>query len=358
VRVAHVNQDPGIAPGRAKGAAVHLQALREAFVRRGAEVLAIDEPDGERLAAQLGPLLERGRIDLVYERYALGGSRAAALARAAGVPHVLEVNAPLIAEAERYRGRAPTAADAEQEARLFRSTDRLLCVSRALAEYVRERSGRSAGVVVEPNAVGPEFLGDLRPAPDFCTPGRLVLGFHGRLRPWHGFDRLVALAATLLAAGVDLELALVGEGDFSAAHQQLPADRVVQAPWVEPRQVARYVARFDLVALPYGPDAPLWFSPLKLAEAMAAGAVPLVSDLGDLPEVVRDRVDGRVCPAGDAAAFAAAALELARDPALRTRFAAAARLRASAHTWDGMAERLLDFARERTLLGRPGRVAR
>ena len=346
MRVACVNQDPGIRPGKPKGAAVHVIAMRRALERAGAEVLALDEPDAEALEAALAPELARGSIDLVYERYALGADRSVHLARTFGVPHVLEVNAPLILEAARYRGRAPSERDEELEAEIFRGSDRVLCVSTSLAAYVRERAGRSEGVEVEANAVDPAFLASPTPRTGFATPGRMVLGFHGRLRPWHGFERQVTLARRLLEAGVDLELAIVGEGDFEAA-RGLPSDRVVHAPWCAPEQMPAYVARFDLVALTYGPDAPEWFSPLKLAEAMAVGAVPLVADRGDLPRMVTDRESGRVLPAGDGEAWFTAALELCRDDTERARLSAGAQRAVAGQTWDAQAERVLDLARAR-----------
>ncbi|QDU65082.1 glycosyltransferase family 4 protein [Engelhardtia mirabilis] len=347
MRVAYVNQDPGVRPGKPKGAAVHVLAMRSALARAGAEVLAIDEADPDRLESQLAPELARGAIDLIYERYALGADRSVRLARTYGVPHLLEVNAPLILEAARYRGRTAERSDELLEAEIFLASDRVLCVSSALAEYVRQRSGGDATVVVEANAVDPAFLANPTPEPGFGTPGRLVLGFHGRLRPWHGFDRQVELASRLIEAGIDLELAIVGEGDFDAA-RTLPADRVVRAPWCAPHEVPAYVARFDLVALTYGPDAPEWFSPLKLAEAMAVGAVPLVADRGDLPQVVKDGESGRVLPAGDADAWFAAALELCCDARERARLAAGCRHAVAGLTWDAQAERALDVARDRS----------
>ena len=53
MRIGCVNQDPGIAPGRAKGAAVHLAAIRAALTARGEEVVEIDEEDAAAVWEQL-----------------------------------------------------------------------------------------------------------------------------------------------------------------------------------------------------------------------------------------------------------------------------------------------------------------
>ena len=72
--VLSVNQDPGISPKRAKGAAVHLIAMREAFSGLDTDCRAIDEPDDERLIENLAANLKQATVDLIYERYALGKS--------------------------------------------------------------------------------------------------------------------------------------------------------------------------------------------------------------------------------------------------------------------------------------------
>ena len=81
--------------------------------------------------------------------------------------------------------------------------------------------------------------------------------------------------------------------------------------------------------------------PMALLEAMAMGLPSVVSAVGAMPEVVRQRVDGLVVPADDAAALARALDELARDPALRGALGASARTRCNAlygieHMVDGL----------------------
>ncbi|MEZ5977246.1 MAG: glycosyltransferase family 4 protein [Planctomycetota bacterium] len=345
MRVAYVNQDRGVRPGRSKGAAVHVAAMRDAFLRAGADVLALDEPDDSVLRARLEHHLACGSIDVVYERHALGKDLSSVLCVEHGVPHVLEVNAPLLLEAERYRDHVPTDAEREREAALFRRSTRVVCVSSAVRDHVVATSGRDEGVLVEPNAVAPEFLADVAPAPGFCTPGRTVVGFHGRLRPWHAFERTVAVMRKLLDRGHDVELAIVGEGEFEDYVGLLPRDRVVHVEWVPPSEVAAHVARFDVVLLPYRADAPPWFSPLKLAEAMSLGAVPVVTDVGDLPLAVEHLVSGLVVPARDDDALLAATELAVLDRALRERMSGGARQRGRARTWDDVAAGVLDLVR-------------
>lgn len=64
---------------------------------------------------------------------------------------------------------------------------------------------------------------------------------------------------------------------------------------------------------------------LAALEAMACGVVPVATDAGGVPELIRHGVDGFVEPVGDIAAHAARVLQLLSDDALHARMAAAAR---------------------------------
>jgi len=349
VHVACLNQDKGIAPDSRKGAAVHVAAMREGFARCGARVEPLDHKDPAALHRALEELHARRPLDLVYERYALGCDTGARFAARRRVPFVLEVNAPLIEEERRYRGLADASALEELERRIYGAAHRILAVSSQVAQAVVARGVPERRVLVRPNAVDTLRFRPRRPGepqPAGVDAGDFVLGFHGRLRPWHGFPILARAAAELLARGVPARLLLVGEGDFEAeCRGLLPARRVTRVGWTPHEQLGPLVARFDALPLGYPPDAPCWFSPLKLLEAMAAGAVPVVPELGDLARVVRHRRNGLVYPAGDLPALVDALAELHARPARRAALAAAARRTAQRRSWSALAREVLALAR-------------
>jgi len=353
VRIAFVNQDRGIAPDRKKGAAVHLRAMREAFEALGAEVHAFDESDGETLRRRLREAWDDASFDFVYERYALGGTEGSAFASEKGVPFVLEVNAPLADEEERYRG-GEKSESSTSERKPFEDAIGVICVSSEVADYAVQRGARPESVAVFPNGVDTRrfrprtaddpLRGELVPA------GRLALGFHGRLRPWHGFDRLVEVGSRLIERGVDLHFVLVGEGDFdSDLAGRIPESRVTRVGWIDHDVIPSYVATFDVLPLSYAPEAPCYFSPLKLAEAMACGVVPIVPRLGDLEDVVRHDENGLVYDARDLAGLEAGIAGLSEDPEKLRRLAAGALETASGLSW----ERIAGFVLERAT-ARPG----
>lgn len=343
--IASVNQDAGIGSDSRKGAAVHVASMRRAFAEHGCSVLELDQKDAAALRAALERAHACGPLDLVYERYALGCDVASRFAREHDVPFVLEVNAPLLDEARAHRGRASSDADEVLEGEIFRSARRVLAVSRLVADSVRARGVSPARVLVRANAVdSARFVPRPRPA-----DGPLVLGFHGRLRPWHGFERLVDCVGILLARGVDVRLDVVGEGDFDTlVTGRLPPGCVRLHGWTSHEQMPAHVARFDVLLLTYPPDAPCYFSPLKLLEAMAVGAVPVVPALGDLPCVVRDGVDGLLYPADDLVAAVERVAALAADPRLRRRLSENAVATARRRSWTSLAREVLRCVHGRT----------
>ncbi|MGW0662232.1 glycosyltransferase [Streptodolium elevatio] len=86
--------------------------------------------------------------------------------------------------------------------------------------------------------------------------------------------------------------------------------------------------------------------PVALMEAMATGLPVVVTDVGGMPEIVTDGVEGRVVPSGDPAALAAALAEAAADPARRRAWGKAARLRSESFDVAGAQARIEDVYRE------------
>ena len=346
MRIACLNQDRGISPARKKGAAIHLEAMRAAFRKLGADVIEVDEDDEVRAERVLEELHAACPLDLVYERYALGRVAGARFARRRGVPLVLEVNAPLAEEARRYRGMSTATDETAADAFVFAAAARVIAVSEPVAQYAIE-CGASAEVVrVHPNGVDTDRF---RPRDDdelrrrLVPADRFVVGFHGRLRPWHGIELLVDALVGLEEQGLPVHFLFVGEGDVAAVlGDRWPAARFTHIPWVLHAEVGQYVATFDALPLTYAREAPCYFSPLKLAEAMACGVVPVYPPLGDLDRVLRDGENAVAYTPGDARSLAGALRDLAADPERRARLASAAVAAAREMGWERIAASALE----------------
>lgn len=358
MRVLQLSCDPGIAYGGAKGASVHLGELSRAFAQEGAEVLVAAARNqcrtappgvtvqvlpevrraGDRSAQdrertrRLIEMIEGWQPDLVYERFALHSAAGVTAAAATGVPHALEVNAPLPEEAARYRSLDDPHLAARLEGRALSGTDLVLAVSRPIARYARQRGARR--VLVCPNAVDPSRFPF--PAPVANQPARAV--FSGSLRPWHGSGTLAEAWRELGARAP--ELLVIGDG---TGREALEATGATVTGMVSHDRVPALLRRASIALAPYPADAPDYFSPLKLFEYLAAG-LPVVA--GDLPGVAD--VAGEVAmlvPPGDPVALAAAVAELSTDPVRRREMGRAGRdLALGSHTWRHRAREILKLA--------------
>jgi glycosyltransferase involved in cell wall biosynthesis len=167
------------------------------------------------------------------------------------------------------------------------------------------------------------------------------------LRPEKGILEIVEAAAALRRAVPEVRIDIWGEGplrgEAEARIRSLAlADRVhLRGSTRTPEEVLR---RSDVFVLPSLSEA----SSNVLLEAMATGLPVVATRIGGTPALVGDAAV--LVPPGDPAALAAALVDLARNPALATRLAAAARARArDEFGMDRMLERM--DALYRRLLG-------
>jgi len=126
--------------------------------------------------------------------------------------------------------------------------------------------------------------------------------------------RQVQPQALLLMVGGAPESADLAELQALVARLGL-GDHVLFTGWVSPAQTLGFVAAAE-AGLSMIPRGPLYdvSSPTKLAEYLALGVPAVANDLPDQLQVLRDSGAG-ACVAFDAAAIAAAVLQLLQDPA-------------------------------------------
>ncbi len=310
----------------------------------------------QELLGHLRQRFEHHPPDLVYERASLFGVAGLTFAREAGVPHVLELNAPLSDEQQRYRrgGALQGLADAS-EAWMLRHTGAVLAVSTPLAAHVTALGADPARVHVVPNGVDTSRF---RPLPDDGgVRARLglgtgpVIGFVGGLRPWHGVEMLPRAIAALRRTHPQVHALIVGDGplrdEVAREVARLGLERHVTLVGAVPHDdIPRFINTFDLAVAPY-PDAPhaFYFSPLKVFEYMACGVPVVAANLGQLSEVVRHGDTGLVYDAGNLDALVHACETVLADPAAARRMGTAGAAAVSArHTWAHNAARVTTIA--------------
>jgi glycosyltransferase involved in cell wall biosynthesis len=375
MRLLYLSCDPGVPVFGHKGASVHVRELATALSQLDVDVAIASprtEPAGDRLRIPIEVLqiprvapktsepelrlaLEEQRMavleaarsfasDAIYERYSLFSDAGVQAAAALGIPHVLEVNAPLRAEARRFRTLPHPRLSAEIERTVFRGTDRIVVVSQALRQWLEEEGVERERIEVVPNAVAPTQIGRRRVRDD----NEFVLGFCGSLKAWHGIDVLLEGCAIAFAQEPTLRLEVVGSGplDRLLDSADLPANRVRAFGTLAHSEALGCLRGWDVGVAPYLPLEGFYFSPLKVVEYMAVGLCPVASDLGDLPALLADGGRGVLVPAGDAERLASAFLELAHDRERAAELGRRARAYVfDAHTWEENARVVLDSFR-------------
>lgn len=371
----YLTTDPGIPVLGHKGASVHVREMAGALHAAGAEVVVVSSrvhdagasfeagvalcaippvlprecPQAALRAAiadQRDAVLElcrRLRPDIVYERFALFSDAGVHAARMCGIPHVLEVNSPLRAEAERWRvlPHEPIAVEMEQD--VCRATDRILCVSDGVASAVAEWAGPTK-IEVLPNAIARRL---------FCHPAALAdhetptIGFAGSLKPWHGIDTMLRALVAVLEACPDVQCEIVGDGPMLGVVRDSALDpkRLTVHGAVDHATAVALMQTWDVGLAPYAYQPGFYFSPLKVLEYMAAGICAVASDQGQIRSLLGDGARGVLVEPDDHHALAAALIDLLGD---RPRIAAlAVKARAyvlANHTWERNAARVLDIA--------------
>ncbi len=318
----------------------------------------------QQLRGQLLRKFTKSPPDLIYARASLYTVAPVALARAIGRPLLVELNAPLAEEHERYRNAADHALAARTEQELLRGADAVLTVSEGLRAHASDCGAPAERVHVLPNAVDPARF---RPADrDAGLAGRLglqggpVIGFVGGLRPWHGVEIMPALLERLAARHPQLRMLIVGTGPLRAKleaefAQRGLAGRAVFVGSVAHDAVPDLTRLMDIALAPYPRlDHLFYFSPLKLFEYMGCGIPVVASRVGQIQELVRDGETGLLCEAGSLEQLAERCQRLLDSPELRGEIGrAAARQVHEHHTWDHNAARVMAIARPLIEKGTP-----
>jgi glycosyltransferase involved in cell wall biosynthesis len=390
MRIAYLCTDLGVPVFGNKGASIHVRELSRALQALGHEVVVVcsrlggsrpegfdvplqefpEEPDGDAgeravrsavyassLPARVLPFLRDFAPDVLYERYALNGTAGLTLAHELRVPHLLEVNAPLVDEEAAHRGLLLAESARTLERAVLRRVDRVVAVSGELKRWLVELGVDEERIAVVANAVDPDRF-EVTPDERADVRRRLevngtpVIAFVGTLRPWHDPAILVRALGLLRARGDAPRLLIVGDGPERETLEELAGEEGLSplltfVGSVPHDEVPAYLAAADVAVATYHPETGRYFSPLKLFEYQAAGLPVVAAELGEIPHCVRSGETGLLYPPGDAEALADALATLLED---RERGAALGRRGREHvrrhHTWEANARVVAEFAEQ------------
>lgn len=285
------------------------------------------------------------RPDFLYERYQSFMLAGRWLKRTTGIPFFCEVNAPLTQERQQHGTLRLPGLARWCDGLIWRAADKVLPVTKVLAQHVIEEGVDDVQIEVIPNGANMALLG-AAPRPETAKQalrldGQTVLGFTGFIRDWHGIDRVLPLLEQQPRAC----LLVVGDGPARASIEaQAKAlnlgERVHFTGFVERAEVARYVAAFDIALQP---DVVAYASPLKLFDYLGLGKPVVAPDTPNIREVLTHTQNAYLFDADAPDAFRAAVQHLLEDEALCAALSKAAleTISAGGYEWSANARRVV-----------------
>lgn len=223
--------------------------------------------------------------------------------------------------------------------RLLNNNDLLIAVSEATRDYHVEQGLDDVksrviynGVALQP--VQEDQHGSLKSELGLPADAQVALTV-GQIGLRKGLDVLVSAIEVIAGKLPNLHFVIVGERNSSKPesleHHVALMDKVTAAGLE--RRVHWLGYRTDVLALMAEATMLVHAAhqePLGrvLLEAAAAGLPIVATDVGGTGEIVQNKISARLVPKGDANELAIGIWELATNPELRERFAAAARMRA------------------------------
>jgi len=287
-------------------------------------------------------------LAFVWQRHELFHTAGIDLARRLGVPSVLFVPATPIWEARRWGVRRPGwahLAERQGESPSLRGATLVAAGSDEVAEQVVRLGAAEDRVLITPTGVDLDLfvatLDGTAVRQRLGIADRFVVGWAGSFRRFHALhiavDALVGLEGAVLL--------LVGDGPERSTIEMLARDRdvdVVSTGVVSHDDLPAHLAAFDVGLVQASSADSFHYSPLKVAEYLAAGravVAPLVPQLADR---LIDGVEAVLVPPGDPLALAEALRSLRDDPERRAEIGLAGRAAAEREwSWDHQIDRIV-----------------
>ncbi|HUI43496.1 MAG TPA: glycosyltransferase [Terriglobia bacterium] len=233
------------------------------------------------------------------------------------VPAARLARVPAIIASHRQLGDLMTATQACAQKEVFRWCDRVVCNSRAGADWLTGAGIPRRKVVVIGNGLPPEAFAAVAPAIP-RRAGLLRVGMIARMNARYKNHRVFLHAAARLGArSLNLEFLLVGDGPLRPELEREAESLGLrgQARFLgDRRDVSAVLASLDVTVLPSSSEG---LSNVIL-ESMAAGVPVVATGVGGNPELVSDKT-GLLVPPNDPVALARALEVVLADAELRTR---------------------------------------
>lgn len=247
----------------------------------------------KRAAALLAKALAEHKPDLVYERGEYLQNNGTVLCKKLGIRHFLEVNSPCVEEMRGFEGPSLIGFLGHwKEASKIKNTNRIICVSSALKEFIQKRYRPSATIQVEPNCINPEKeQTNVKPVVGFTekfdVSNKKIIGFVGSIFPHHGVDELIAAYQTVRVTMPDTFLLIIGDGILRPGLEKMAKTKLPEGSYhftgkIPHSEIMNWIALFDIAVMPNSN----WYgSPIKVLEYGLMKKPVVAPDLGPLRDL-------------------------------------------------------------------------
>ena len=290
-------------------------------------------------------------VSFVWQRHELFHTAGLDLAQHLRAPSVLFVPALVVWQAQQWGVHRPGWAqwlERHAEAPALQRATLVACGTEVIAEQVTRLGVAEERVMVTPTGVDLSLFAARHDAAsirgslgiELEIEEELVIGWAGSFRPFHALDQLVRATASVANA----RLLMVGDGPERSRIEELAQALGVRAHFtglVAHDDLPRLLAAMDVAVVLGRVGEPFHYSPLKLAEYLAAGLAVVAPAVPQLTARLADDRDAVFFPLGDVEALSAALRALGSDPERRRRLAARAREVSVDWSWDHQVRRVL-----------------
>ena len=268
-------------------------------------------------------MIRRNPPDIIYERYALNTFCGIWASRRFNIPFILEVNAPLYIEQSKL-GKLTFKNFARFSERWICSNSTWTITVTEVLRQILIRHGVSAEKIrVMPNGIDPKKINESISGDTvrrkYGLHGKIVLGFVGWFRPWHGLESLLKIMHQNGFAKKNVNLMLVGDGPayeslyrYAKDNGLLPA--VTFTGPVAHGEIPAHIAAMDIAVQPSATE---YACPMKLIEYMGMGKCILATDQANIRELLEDGKTGFLFE--DEEELASILLKLLNNPQERNR---------------------------------------
>jgi glycosyltransferase involved in cell wall biosynthesis len=254
---------------------------------------------------QLTNRIKAVRPDLIYERYSLNTFCGIWAARRRGIPLILEVNAPLYHEQKQLGELSFESLARFSERWICSNSTRTAVVSEVMLHYLVAEGVPVEHLFVLYNGINPaEFnisVTGHAVRQRYGLDGKLVIGFVGWFRKWHGLEMLLEIASEKCLAEEGVKILLVGEGPaysdllaYATAHEL--QNTVIFTGVVDRQEIPSYIAAMDIAVQPAATD---YACPMKLLEYMAMGKCIVAPAQPNIKELFKDGDNAFLFDAGN-----------------------------------------------------------